>query len=102
MAEPTLYVTEGEIVKRMGVGMKNGRKAVQKMRLHPNFPPKTIAGKRYWPAVRDFLEIWNNRSIAATGNSAGQETENGTTSHSGRARPSLARAKERLGLPVGG
>lgn len=101
MTEPTLYVTEAEIAKRMGVGMRSGAKAIQAMRLHPKFPPKTIGGKRYWPAVRDFLEIWNNRSIPAAGNSAGQEQDNGTTSHSGRARPSLARAKERLGMPVG-
>lgn len=97
MTEPTLYVTEGEIIKRMGVGINAGRKAIQKMRLHPKFPPKDIGGKRYWPAVRDFLEIWNGRSIAAPGNSAGQESKYGQTSHSGRARPSLAAAKEWLG-----
>jgi hypothetical protein len=102
MTEPPLYVTEGEIVKRMGVGMNSGRKAVQQMRNHPQFPPKTIGGKRYWPAVRDFLEIWNNRSIPAAGNSAGQETTHGQTSHTGRARPSLAAAKERLGSRVAG
>jgi hypothetical protein len=102
MTEQPLYVTDGEIAKRMGVGINNGRKALQKMRLHPKFPPKDIGGKRYWPSVRDFLDLWNNRTIDAPGNSAGQEHHNGQTTHSGRARPSLAAAKERLGSRVAG
>jgi hypothetical protein len=97
MTEPTLYVTEGEIVRRMGVGIHAGRKAVQKMRLHPKFPPKDIGGKRYWPAVKAFLDFWNNLSIDAPGNQAGQEQNNAKTKYNGRARPSLAAAKEWLG-----
>jgi hypothetical protein len=97
MSEPTLYVTEKQIIERMGVGINAGRKAVQRMRQHPKFPPKDIGGKRYWPSVRDFLDSWNNRTITAPGDPAGQETTNGKTSYSGRARPSLAAAKEWLG-----
>ena len=41
------YVTEKQIIERMGVGIHSGRKAIQKMRLHPKFPPKDIGGKRY-------------------------------------------------------
>jgi hypothetical protein len=98
----TLYVTEGEIVRRLGVGQNAGRKALQKMREHPRFPPKTIGGKRFWPSVVDFLNLWNGRSLNASGISAGQETNHGQTTNSGRARPRLAAAKERLGSRVAG
>src|SRR6266404_5149111 len=87
-----LYVTDGEIARRMGVGINSGRKAMQKMRRHPKFPPKTIGGKRYWPSVRDFLDLWNNRTIDAHSISAGQEIAHGQTTHTGRARPRLAAA----------
>lgn len=90
MTEPTLYVTESEIVRRMGVGIHSGRKAIQKMRLHPQFPAKEIGGKRYWPSVKDFLDRWNNRTLTAPSDQAGLETGNGKTPYSGRARPSLA------------
>src|SRR6266446_3323796 len=92
-----LYVTDGEIARRMGVGINSGRKAVQKMRRHPKFPPKTIGGKRYWPSVRDFLDLWNNRTIDAPSISAGQETTHGQTTNSGRRRPGLEATKKRLG-----
>ncbi len=102
MTEPAIYVTEGEIVERMNVGINAGRKALQKMRLDPRFPPKTIGGKRFWPAVAAFLHLWNGLTLVAPGNSAGQEQPNGQTTHSGRARPSLAAAKQRLGSRVAG
>jgi hypothetical protein len=98
----TLYVTDGEITRRMGVGVNAGRKALQEMRKHPKFPPKTIGGKRFWPAVEDFLNFWNGRSVDAPSISAGQESNHGQTTHSGRARPRLAAAKERLGSRVAG
>lgn len=98
MTEPTLYVTEKQIIERMGVGIQAGRKAIQKMRLHPKFPSKDIGGKRYWPSVRDFLDSWNNRTIAAPSIQAGQEeVEHEKTPVNRRARPSLAAAKEWLG-----
>jgi hypothetical protein len=98
MTEPADYVTEGEIVKRMRVGMNSGRKALQLMRKHPNFPPKTIGGKRFWPSVVDFLQFWNGRTVEGTGNPAGQELNNGQTeSRTVHARPKLAAAEEWLG-----
>ena len=102
MAEPKLYVTEAEITRRMGVGINAGRKAIQKMREHPKFPPRDIGGKRYWPAVKAFLDYWNHLSIDAPGIQAGQEQNNGQTDYRGRPRPSLARAKERLGGRLAG
>jgi len=98
MTEPTDYVTDGEIARRMGVGINSGRKALQQMRAHPRFPPKTIGGKRFWPAVADFLRFWNGLTIDAPGTSAGQqEHHHGQTEHTGRAWPRLEAAKRRLG-----
>lgn len=59
-----LYVTEKQIIERMGVGINAGRKAVQTMRLDARFPPRSIGGKRYWPSVVDFLDEWNGRLVA--------------------------------------
>ena len=98
----SLYVTQKEIVARMGVGINAGNKEVQKMRQHPKFPPKGVGGKWYWPSVRDFLDFWNNRTVDAPSISAGQENTHGQTTHSGRARPRLAAAKERLGGRLAG
>lgn len=102
MSEPADYVTDGEIVHRMRVGINSGRKALQKMREHPKFPPKTIGGKRFWPSVAAFLHLWNGLTLDAPGIPAGQEQNHGQTTNSGRARPSLAAAKERLGSRVAG
>jgi hypothetical protein len=82
-----LYVTEGEIIRRMGVGIHSGRKALQKMRLHPKFPPQTIGAKRYWPSVVDFLDFWNGRSAAVC------EDPQMLDVHHGRPRPSLEAAR---------
>jgi hypothetical protein len=98
MTEPALYVTEGEIVRRMGVGIHAGRKAVQAMRLDPKFPPKNIGGKRYWPSVRAFLDIWNGLSVSAPGIAARQEDQNGQTDDDSRyERARLAATEERVG-----
>src|ERR1700757_4921471 len=97
MTEPADYVTDGEIAKRMRVGINSGRKALQKMRQHPKFPPKTIGGKRYWPSVAAFLHFWNGLTLDVPGIPAGQENDHGQTSHSGRRRPSLEATKEWLG-----
>ena len=67
MTEPAVYVTEGETVQRMNVGIHAGRKALQKMRQHPRFPPKTIGGKRFWPSVAAFLHLWNGLTLDAPG-----------------------------------
>jgi hypothetical protein len=71
--ELPLYVTEAEIAKRMGVGIHSGAKALQQMRQHPRFPPKTIGGKRYWPSVVDFLDLWNHRSASVRTDPAVQD-----------------------------
>lgn len=102
MSEPTDYVTLTEIPKRMRVGINSGRKALQEMRKHPRFPKPTIGGKYFWPSVADFLNFWNGRSVEGAGKSAGQEQDNGQTSHTGRAWTRLEAAKKRLGSRVAG
>lgn len=63
--ELPLYVSDKQIIERMGVGIDAGRKALQAMRLDPGFPTRTIGGKRYWPSVVDFLDRWNGRLVPA-------------------------------------
>lgn len=52
-----LFVSDTELQRRLGVGPKTGRIAVQTLELS-GFPPKQppIGNKRYWPAVRFFLD----------------------------------------------
>jgi hypothetical protein len=85
-----LYVTEAEIVERMGVGINSGRKALQEMRLHPKFPPRAIGGKRYWPSVVDFLDIWNGRHVVDAAVAPAEQP------YRGRAWANLEAAEERL------
>jgi hypothetical protein len=102
VSEPADYVTLAVIKKRMGVGIHSGRKALTEMRKHPKFPKATIGGKYFWPSIADFLLIWNGLTVDAPGIAAGQENSNGQTSNTGRPRPRLAAAKERLGGRVAG
>jgi hypothetical protein len=102
VTEPAIYCTDKQLIARMGVGLHSGAKALKEMRKHPGCPPRSIGGKTYWPAFRDFLDLWNNRSIAAPGNPAGQEDINGQTDHTRRPRPRLAAAKERMARHLAG
>jgi hypothetical protein len=95
------YCNDRELIERMRVGLNAGRKALQEMRKDPRCPPRSIGGKTYLPAFLMFLDRWNGVSVDAPGNPAGmQEGNHGTTSHKGRARPSLAAAEELVGRGV--
>lgn len=52
-----LFVSDPEMYRRLGVGPKTGRIAVQALE-RSGFPPKQplFGNKRYWPAVRYFLD----------------------------------------------
>lgn len=53
----TLYVTDAELIRRLGVGEKTARVAIVAMEREPGFPCKDpLFKKRYWPAVRAFLD----------------------------------------------
>ncbi|MGY2906564.1 winged helix-turn-helix domain-containing protein [Bradyrhizobium sp. URHC0002] len=55
--ETGLFVSDTELYRRLGVGPKTGRIAVQAL-ARAGFPPKQplFGNKRYWPAVRFFLD----------------------------------------------
>jgi hypothetical protein len=89
-----LWVTDAEMVRRMGVGINSGRKALQQMRKHPKFPPRSIGGKTYWPSAVDFFDLWNGRRPDVPGLPSDQSHV--SLSCMGRARASLEAAKERL------
>lgn len=56
----TLYVTDAEIIRRMGVPEKTARQAIQILDKdrRSGFPQKQAlwGGRRYWPAVQAYLE----------------------------------------------
>jgi hypothetical protein len=94
-----LWVTDAEIIRRMGVGINSGRKALQQMRQHPKFPPRSIGGKTYWPSAVDFFDFWNGRRVDVPPIPAGQAHVR--ISHTGRRRPGLEATEEWLGCRVG-
>ena len=57
----TLYVTDAEMIRRIGVPQKIARDAIQALEQNPrsNFPQKSklFGNRRYWPAV----ELWFQR-----------------------------------------
>lgn len=55
----SLWVTDAELIRRMGVPEKIARATIREMdRLPSGFPPKEAlwGNRRYWPAVRAFLD----------------------------------------------
>jgi hypothetical protein len=89
-----LWVTDAGMIRRMGVGINSGRKALQQMRKHPKFPPRSIGGKTYWPSAVDFFDFWNGRRVDVPGIPA--EQAHVEISHTGRRRPGLEATKKRL------
>jgi hypothetical protein len=55
--ETGLFVSDTEMYRRLGVGPKTGRLAVQALEPH-GFPLKQplFGNKRYWPALRFFID----------------------------------------------
>ena len=53
----TLFISDAEMYRRIGVSEKIGRYAVRELEKRQIFPPKDplFGNKRYWPAVRVFL-----------------------------------------------
>lgn len=63
----TLYVTDAEIIRRMGVPEKIAREAIQALDKNraSGFPQKQAlwGNRRYWPAVRAYLDRASGLSI---------------------------------------
>jgi hypothetical protein len=53
-----LFVSDTEMLRRIGISEKIGRVAVRELEKRQVFPPKDplFGNKRYWPAVRAFLD----------------------------------------------
>lgn len=60
-ARDTLWVTDAECIRRLGVPRKSGRAAFHMFDAHPEkgFPAKQAlwGNRRYWPAVRSYFEV---------------------------------------------
>ena len=65
----TLYVTDAELIRRMGVPEKVARAALHVFdrEKHRGFPQKLAiwGNRRYWPAVRAFLDRTGGLTVAA-------------------------------------
>lgn len=53
-----LYLSDAEIIKKMGLPINRGRIMLRALASQPGFPPKDklLGDKRYWPAVKLFLD----------------------------------------------
>ncbi|MGJ5120978.1 winged helix-turn-helix domain-containing protein [Bradyrhizobium oligotrophicum] len=60
MAEPTLFVTDAEMIRRLGVPEKVARAAIRALDLDrgSGFPQKQRlwGDRRYWPAVQQWCD----------------------------------------------
>lgn len=67
--QDTLYVTDAELIKRMGVPEKVARDAIRALDANPRsgFPKKQeLWGKRrYWPAVKAYLDRTSGLTMPA-------------------------------------
>lgn len=63
--EPSLYVTDAELIRRLGVPERTARAALRHLdKQGSGFPKKQklFGDRRYWPAVR----AWFDRNSGAT------------------------------------
>lgn len=66
----TLWVSDAELIRRLGVGEKRGRMILNDLcTKHAGFPKKqaVFGGRRYWPAVRKYFDQMNGMAPKAGG-----------------------------------
>lgn len=65
----TLYITDAELIRRMGVPEKIARQAIRRMDADrgSGFPRKQelFGDRRYWPAVKAYLDRLNGIKMDA-------------------------------------
>jgi hypothetical protein len=65
----TLYITDAELIRRMGVPEKTARMVIRALDADrkSGFPAKDrfFGGRRYWPAVRAYLDKRNRVNVEA-------------------------------------
>src|SRR5438105_1431480 len=64
-----LYITDAELIRRLGCPMPIGRAAIRALDKDPRsrFPPKQklFGDRRYWPAVRAYFDAINSIPMGA-------------------------------------
>lgn len=72
-----LYVTDAELIRRMGVPEKIARDAIRALDLDrgSGFPQKKKlwGNRRYWPAVKAYLDRTNGLKLDASARRSGHE-----------------------------
>ena len=70
--ERTLYVTDAELIRRIGLPEKKGRRLLRQLDdfngRKSGFPQKieTFDNRRYWPAVRQYFDRCSGLNIDAS------------------------------------
>ena len=62
-----LYLTDAELIRRLGVPEKVLRPMLPLLEKDYNFPKKSalFGGRRYWPAVKAWLDKYNGLTMDA-------------------------------------
>jgi hypothetical protein len=75
-----LWVTDAELIRRVGVPEKTMRSMLPALESKMGFPPKVplFGGRRYWPAVVDYFDHYYGfraagRSVSSHGISRGHQ-----------------------------
>jgi len=60
-----LYLSDAELIRRIGVPEKTLRSMLPGLEKHYGFPPKSpiFGGRRYWPAVQLWLDKHNGLTV---------------------------------------
>jgi hypothetical protein len=99
-----LFVTDAEVIRRLGVSEKVGRVAIRELERRPGFPRKDplFGGRRFWPAVTAFLAKRYGLATIAPSPPDGPENfdaidrPTGQTPRHRRARLAMARSDQRM------
>lgn len=89
------FVTDAEIARRWRVSDKTARIAIRAFEGNPRFPNKDplFGGKRYWPAVRAFMNARAGLNVEVPQPIDGEEHLGQATENRRRHRPRLATAR---------
>lgn len=60
-----LYLTDAELIRRLGVPERTARAAIQELESKAGFPRKRAlwGNRRYWPAVKAYLDRDNGLTL---------------------------------------
>lgn len=89
------FVSDTEIARRWHINEKAARIAIRVFEANPRFPKKDplFGGKRYWRAVKAFMEWRAGLTVVAPEPMDGGERLGQASENRRRSRPSLASAR---------